>query len=220
MKVKEESKTTGLKLYIQKIKIMGIRSHHLLANRWGSNGNSERLCCFGTWVNHQQNPPSHSPPAQSLPSLTEPWLSPLGMLLPLCPPLGAGGGAGLLLAASTIILSSDAMLSLQAFLGFFIVLIVSPSVSPVLPLSEVSAVSSYTQVIFLTPSSLKHFLHLASGTTHILILLPAFWLLCLHLLKEFLFLPYLLSFSLSEALVLEPFFFFLFLHFLVDLIKL
>ena len=35
MKLKEESEKVGLKLNIQKIKIM--------ANRWGNNGNSERL---------------------------------------------------------------------------------------------------------------------------------------------------------------------------------
>ena len=35
MKVKEESKKVGLKLNIQKTKIM--------ANRWGNNGNSDRL---------------------------------------------------------------------------------------------------------------------------------------------------------------------------------
>ena len=35
MKVKEESEKVSLKLNIQKIKIM--------ANRWGNNGNSERL---------------------------------------------------------------------------------------------------------------------------------------------------------------------------------
>ena len=40
MKVKEESEKAGLKLNIQKIKIW---SHHFLANRWGNNGNSERL---------------------------------------------------------------------------------------------------------------------------------------------------------------------------------
>ena len=38
MKVKEESEKVGLKLNIQKSKIM---SHHFLANRWGNNGNSE-----------------------------------------------------------------------------------------------------------------------------------------------------------------------------------
>ena len=43
MKVKEESEKAGLKLNIQKTKIIGIRSHHFLANRWGNSGNSERL---------------------------------------------------------------------------------------------------------------------------------------------------------------------------------
>ena len=43
MKVKEESEKVGLKLNIQKMKIM--------ANRWGKNGNSERLY-FGGLQNH------------------------------------------------------------------------------------------------------------------------------------------------------------------------
>ena len=43
MKVKEESEKAGLKLSIQKMKIMMIWSHHFMANRWGNNGNSERL---------------------------------------------------------------------------------------------------------------------------------------------------------------------------------
>ena len=38
MKVKEESEKEGLKLKIQKRKIMAIRSHHFMANRWGNNG--------------------------------------------------------------------------------------------------------------------------------------------------------------------------------------
>ena len=38
MKVKEESEKVGLKLNIQKTKIM--------ANRWGNNGNSDRLYFF------------------------------------------------------------------------------------------------------------------------------------------------------------------------------
>ena len=42
MKAKEESEKAGLKLNIQKTKIIGIRSHHFLANRWENNGNSER----------------------------------------------------------------------------------------------------------------------------------------------------------------------------------
>ena len=42
MKVKVESKNSGLKLNIQKTKIM-IQSHHFTGNKWGDNGNSERL---------------------------------------------------------------------------------------------------------------------------------------------------------------------------------
>ena len=42
MKVKEESDKVGLKLNIQKTD-HGIWSHHFMANRWGNNGNSERL---------------------------------------------------------------------------------------------------------------------------------------------------------------------------------
>ena len=42
MKVKEKSEKAGLKLSIQKTD-HGIRSHHFMANRWGNNGNSERL---------------------------------------------------------------------------------------------------------------------------------------------------------------------------------
>ena len=40
MKVKEQSEKAGLKLNIQKTKIW---SHRFMANRWGNNGNSERL---------------------------------------------------------------------------------------------------------------------------------------------------------------------------------
>ena len=43
MKVKEESEKVGLKLSIQKSKIMASQSHHFMANRWGNNGNSDRL---------------------------------------------------------------------------------------------------------------------------------------------------------------------------------
>ena len=43
MKVKEESEKAGLKLNIQKNEAHGIWSHHFMANRWGNNGNSERL---------------------------------------------------------------------------------------------------------------------------------------------------------------------------------
>ena len=43
MKVKEKSEKVGLKLNIQKTKIMASASHHFMANRWGNSGNSERL---------------------------------------------------------------------------------------------------------------------------------------------------------------------------------
>ena len=51
MKVKEESEKVGLKLNIQKTKIMVIWSHHFMANRWGNSGNSGRLY-FGGLQNH------------------------------------------------------------------------------------------------------------------------------------------------------------------------
>ena len=43
MKVKQESEKVGLNLNIQKNKDHGIQSNHFMANRWGYNGNSERL---------------------------------------------------------------------------------------------------------------------------------------------------------------------------------
>jgi len=46
MKVKEESETSGLKLNLQKTKIMAW-SHHFMANRWGNNENSDRLSSLG-----------------------------------------------------------------------------------------------------------------------------------------------------------------------------
>ena len=45
MKVKEDSEKVGLKLNIQKTKIMA--SHHFMGNRWGNRGNSGRLYFFG-----------------------------------------------------------------------------------------------------------------------------------------------------------------------------
>ena len=41
MKVKEETEKVDLKLNIRKMRIMA--SHHFMANRWGNNGNSDRL---------------------------------------------------------------------------------------------------------------------------------------------------------------------------------
>ena len=45
MKVKEESEKVGLKLNIQKTKIMA--SGHFMGNRWGNSGNNVRLYFFG-----------------------------------------------------------------------------------------------------------------------------------------------------------------------------
>ena len=47
MKVKEESEKVGLKLNIQKTKIMASASHHFMANRWGNSANSVRLYFSG-----------------------------------------------------------------------------------------------------------------------------------------------------------------------------
>ena len=48
MKVKEESKKAGLKLNTQKTNIMASSPiHPFMANRWGNNGNSERLYFAG-----------------------------------------------------------------------------------------------------------------------------------------------------------------------------
>ena len=53
MKVKEESEKADLKLNIEKMKIMESGSHHSMENRWGNNGNSERLYFGGGGVqNH------------------------------------------------------------------------------------------------------------------------------------------------------------------------
>ena len=43
MKVKVESEKVGLKLNIQKTKIMASGPHHFMGNRWGNSGNSVRL---------------------------------------------------------------------------------------------------------------------------------------------------------------------------------
>ena len=51
MKVKEESEKVALKLNIQKNQDQGIWSHHFTANRWGNNGNSDRLYFLG-FQNH------------------------------------------------------------------------------------------------------------------------------------------------------------------------
>ena len=47
MKVKEETEKAGLKPNIQKNEDHDICSHHFVANRWGNNGNSDRLYFLG-----------------------------------------------------------------------------------------------------------------------------------------------------------------------------
>ena len=43
MKVKKESEKASLKLNIQKTKITAAWSHHFRANKWGNNGNSDKI---------------------------------------------------------------------------------------------------------------------------------------------------------------------------------
>ena len=58
MKVKEESEKVGLKLNIQKTKIMASVPITSMGNRWGNNGNSERLYFLGL-QNHSDGDCSH-----------------------------------------------------------------------------------------------------------------------------------------------------------------
>ena len=51
MKVKEESRKSWLKTQYSKNKDNGLWSHHFMGNRWGNNGNSDRLY-FGGLQNH------------------------------------------------------------------------------------------------------------------------------------------------------------------------
>jgi len=46
MKVKEKSEKVGLKLNIQKTKIMASGLHHFMANKWRNSGNTGRFCFF------------------------------------------------------------------------------------------------------------------------------------------------------------------------------
>ena len=43
MKVKVENEKVGLKLNIQKMKIISIWSHHFMGNRWGNSGKCQTL---------------------------------------------------------------------------------------------------------------------------------------------------------------------------------
>ena len=47
MTVKEENEKAALKLKISKKLDHGIEFHHFMANRWGKNGNSDRLYILG-----------------------------------------------------------------------------------------------------------------------------------------------------------------------------
>ena len=47
MKVKEKSEKNWLKAQHLKNKDQGIQSHHFMTNRWGNNGNSDRLYYLG-----------------------------------------------------------------------------------------------------------------------------------------------------------------------------
>ena len=46
IKMKEESEKAGLKLNVQKMKIVS-SSHHFMANRWENSGNNDRLYFLG-----------------------------------------------------------------------------------------------------------------------------------------------------------------------------
>ena len=46
----KESEKAGLKLNIQKTKIMPAWSHHFMANGWGNNANSDRLYFLGSKI--------------------------------------------------------------------------------------------------------------------------------------------------------------------------
>ena len=47
LKVKEESEKAGLKLNLQKMKIKAPGPNHIMTNRWGKNGNSDKLYFLG-----------------------------------------------------------------------------------------------------------------------------------------------------------------------------
>ena len=53
MNVKEESEKVGLKLNIQKTKIMASGPRHFMGNRWGNSGNSVRLYFWGAPISLQ-----------------------------------------------------------------------------------------------------------------------------------------------------------------------
>ena len=52
MKVNEKNEIPGLKLNIQKNEDHGLRSHHLMANSWGNNGNWQTLFSWAPKLLH------------------------------------------------------------------------------------------------------------------------------------------------------------------------
>ena len=58
MKVKEESEKAGLKLNIQKTKVMASGSRHYMADRWGNNRNGDKPYFLGL-QNHCSGDCSH-----------------------------------------------------------------------------------------------------------------------------------------------------------------
>ena len=52
IKVQKESEKAGLKVNIKKMKVNGTWSHHFMANKWGNNGNSDRLLFWGGLKSH------------------------------------------------------------------------------------------------------------------------------------------------------------------------
>ena len=54
--MKEETEKAGLKLNIQKLRSWhDIQAHHFMANRWGNQGNSERLIFLGSKITADGN---------------------------------------------------------------------------------------------------------------------------------------------------------------------
>ena len=58
LKVKQESEKSWLQTQHSKKEDLDIRSHHFLANRWGNNGNTDRLYFLGL-QNHMDGDCSH-----------------------------------------------------------------------------------------------------------------------------------------------------------------
>ena len=70
--VKEESVKAGLKLNIEKTKILSSRSHHVMANSWGNNGHSDRFYFlglqnhYGWWLQPRNSEQRYDKPRQHI----------------------------------------------------------------------------------------------------------------------------------------------------------